>query len=100
MDNYNPERIQLRRERAHSDPIRRQVRRDLAGYYAMIENLDWNYGRVVEALEKTGLLERHARLVFRGSRRHARIAWHVSEDESLRRIDPHADDPLRRPAEI
>jgi arylsulfatase A-like enzyme len=23
----------------------------LAGYYAMIENLDWNYGRVVEALE-------------------------------------------------
>ena len=30
-------------------------RRSLAGYYAMIENLDQNVGRVVEALENTGL---------------------------------------------
>jgi hypothetical protein len=41
---------------AHSAALERQVRRDLAGYYAIIENLDWNYGRVVETLEQTGLL--------------------------------------------
>jgi arylsulfatase A-like enzyme len=37
--------------------MRRVVRQDLAGYYAMIENLDWNYGRVIATLKKTGLLE-------------------------------------------
>jgi len=56
MAKYNPERLQLRPNVAHSVELERQVRRDLAGYYAMIENLDWNYGRVVEALEQTGLL--------------------------------------------
>ena len=34
-----------------------RARRDLAGYYAMIENLDWNVGRVIDALRKTGLLD-------------------------------------------
>ena len=56
MANYNPQRIELRPDVAHAAGMERQVRRDLAGYYAMIENLDWNYGRVVRALEQTGLL--------------------------------------------
>jgi arylsulfatase A-like enzyme len=56
MANYNPERIVLRPNVAHSSSIEQQVRRDLAGYYAMIENLDWNYGRVIQALEETGML--------------------------------------------
>lgn len=57
MANYNPEKLELRENVAHSAPIRQEARRDLAGYYAMIENLDWNYGRVIEALEKAGMLE-------------------------------------------
>jgi arylsulfatase A-like enzyme len=56
MANYNPEKLELRPNVAHSDAIERQARRDLAGYYAMIENLDWNYGRVITALKETGLL--------------------------------------------
>ena len=56
MANYNPERLILRPDVAHVPPMERQVRRDLAGYYAMIENLDWNYGRVIETLDQTGLL--------------------------------------------
>ncbi|HTB13454.1 MAG TPA: sulfatase [Bryobacteraceae bacterium] len=56
MQNYNPERMILRPDVAHVPRIEEQVRRDLAGYYAMIENLDWNYGRVVRTLEETGLL--------------------------------------------
>jgi len=57
MHNYNPDKLELRANVAQSDPIQRQARLDLAGYYAMIENLDWNYGRVIEALEKNGQLE-------------------------------------------
>jgi arylsulfatase A-like enzyme len=57
MARYNPEKIELRANVAHSDTIRTQARKDLAGYYAMIENLDWNYGRVMAALAKLGLLD-------------------------------------------
>jgi len=64
MENYNPATLQLRPNVAHSDPIRQQVRQDLAGYYAMIENLDWNYGRVVEALEQLQLLDNTHILFF------------------------------------
>jgi len=55
--NYNPQRLELRPNVAHSPRIEDQARRDLAGYYAMIENLDWNYGRVIQALEQAGLLD-------------------------------------------
>lgn len=57
MANYNPERLELRPDVAHVPSLVRQVRRDLAGYYAMIENLDWNYGRVIQTLADTGQLE-------------------------------------------
>src|SRR6185312_2136939 len=57
MANYNPEKLQLRPNVAHSATIERQARHDLAGYYAMIENLDWNYGRVIDALTHAGMLE-------------------------------------------
>lgn len=57
MENYNPESLTLRPNVAHAPKIESQARRDLAGYYAMIENLDWNYGRVIEALKKAGMLE-------------------------------------------
>lgn len=57
MANYNPEKLQLRDNVAHSPALQLDIRRNLAGYYAQIENLDWNYGRVVRALEEAGMLE-------------------------------------------
>ncbi len=64
MANYNPQGLQLRPNVAYVRSIQEQVRRDLAGYYAMIENLDWNYGRIVQALEQNGLLENTHILFF------------------------------------
>jgi arylsulfatase A-like enzyme len=64
MENYNPEKLQLRPNVAHAATIERQARHELAGYYAMIENLDWNYGRVIEALTKAGMLENTHVLFF------------------------------------
>ncbi|MCU1263188.1 MAG: sulfatase [Bryobacterales bacterium] len=57
MANYNPARLQLRENVAHSRSLEPEIRRNLAGYYAQIENLDWNYGRVVRALEEAGMLQ-------------------------------------------
>lgn len=57
MANYNPARIQLRENVAHAVKLEAEVRRDLSGYYAQIENLDWNYGRVVAALDQAGMLQ-------------------------------------------
>ena len=51
-----PETLRLRPNVSHSRPIESQARSELAGYYAMIENLDWNYGRIIQTLEDTGLL--------------------------------------------
>ena len=55
--NYNAERLVLRPDVAHVPRMERQIRQDLAGYYGMIENLDWNYGRVIQTLEETDQLE-------------------------------------------
>lgn len=57
MANYTPAHIQLRENVAHSHSLEPEIRRNLAGYYAQIENLDWNYGRVVRALEEAGMLQ-------------------------------------------
>ncbi len=56
MANYNPEKLEMRANVAHSASIKADARVELAGYYAMIENFDWNYGRVMQALEESGLL--------------------------------------------
>lgn len=56
MANYNPAKMEMRPNVAHVAKLERQAREDLAGYYAMIENLDWNFGRIVQTLEETGVL--------------------------------------------
>lgn len=55
MARYNAAKIELRSNVPESETIRDQARRDLAGYYAMIENWDWNIGRIRAALHETGL---------------------------------------------
>ena len=57
MGRHTPGQVELR---PNVPPVARiidKARRDLAGYYAMIENLDWNVGRVVQVLREKGLYD-------------------------------------------
>ncbi len=64
MGKYNGAALQLRPNVAHVAPVIERARRDLAGYYAMIENWDWNIGRIRRALEETGLAGNTHILIF------------------------------------
>jgi arylsulfatase A-like enzyme len=55
MQRHNPARLQLRPNVPPIERIQAQARRELAGAYAQIENLDWNVGRVRTALAEAGL---------------------------------------------
>jgi arylsulfatase A-like enzyme len=55
LTRHNPEDIQLRPNVPPIESVQERARRDLAGYYAMIENFDDNIGRLVQSLEKNGL---------------------------------------------
>ena len=57
MARHNAGRIQLRPNVPPVEWIREQARRELAGYYAQIENLDWNLGRLRAALAELGLAD-------------------------------------------
>ncbi|MFO8006533.1 MAG: sulfatase [Candidatus Brocadiia bacterium] len=57
MDLHAPAGVELRPNVADVDRVVQRARRELAGYYAQIENLDWNVGRVLAALEENGLAE-------------------------------------------
>ena len=56
MRRHNPSRIELRPNVPRVRGIDDQARRDLAGYYAQIENWDFNVGRVLDALREKNLL--------------------------------------------
>jgi arylsulfatase A-like enzyme len=53
MRKHNPATVMLRPNVPQVASVLERARRELAGYYAMIENLDWNIGRVREALAAT-----------------------------------------------
>ncbi len=57
MKKYNADSIKLRPNVPPVKRLENSARRDLAGYYAQIENLDMNVGRLYDALKKLGLLE-------------------------------------------
>ncbi len=63
MGRHTPGRVQLRPNVPDIPRIREQARRELAGYYALIENLDWNLGRVREALRRLEI-DDHTYIVF------------------------------------
>jgi arylsulfatase A-like enzyme len=63
MRRHNPGTVTLRPNVPHVPRILDIARRELAGYYAMIENLDWNVGRVRDALWELGLIE-NTHLIF------------------------------------
>ena len=87
MDRYNAANIELRPNVPDFSWVTERCRPALAGYYAMIENLDHNVGRVLDALCETGL-DRTTYVMFfsdhgdmHGS--HARFNKHVPHAESL-----------------
>ncbi|MCL4402299.1 MAG: sulfatase [Acidobacteria bacterium] len=55
LQRHNGATLQLRPNVANVAHIMETARLDLAGYYSMIENLDWNLGRVRQALDETGM---------------------------------------------
>lgn len=85
---HKPGDVRLRPNVPDLPGILEEARRDLAGYYAMIENLDWNIGRIVSALREGDLLEDTCILFFsdhgdmHGSQ--ARILKCVPWEESIR----------------
>lgn len=54
---FTPAQIRLRPNVPAIPQVVEQASRDLAGYYAMIENWDWNVGRIQQALRASGLAE-------------------------------------------
>lgn len=57
MGRYAPGRIALRENVPPIASVVERARRELAGYYAMIENLDWNVGRIVARLRQRGIYD-------------------------------------------
>ncbi|MFW5839060.1 MAG: sulfatase [Planctomycetota bacterium] len=55
MADHNPAKVELRPNVPVAEPIARRAREELAGYYAQIENLDWNVGRVLDTLAELGV---------------------------------------------
>ncbi|MDX2269289.1 MAG: sulfatase [Bryobacter sp.] len=64
MSRYNPMQLQLRGNVPRGGAIETQARRELAGYYAMIENWDYNIGRIRAALAETGISFRTHLMAF------------------------------------
>jgi arylsulfatase A-like enzyme len=55
MQRHTPAKIEFRANVPQVSWVRDRASRDLAGYYAMIENLDWNLGRIRTTLDALGL---------------------------------------------
>ncbi|HEV2124611.1 MAG TPA: sulfatase [Chloroflexota bacterium] len=55
MARYTPGQMQLRANVPPIPAVQEQARRDLAGYYAAIERLDWNIGRLRRTLDEMGI---------------------------------------------
>ncbi len=52
MQRHTPGKIELRPNVPSIPSVVERARRELAGYYAQIENLDWNVGRIIQALDR------------------------------------------------
>lgn len=56
MARHTPGRVVLRPNVPDVPRIVDRARREYAGYCAMVENLDWNVGRIYDVLQETGLI--------------------------------------------
>ena len=57
MGTHHPRKLDLRPNVPLVERIQDQARLELAGYYGLIENWDWNVGRIIQTLRDTGLVE-------------------------------------------
>ncbi len=57
MDRHTPGALALRPNVPEIPEYEIPARRQLAGYYAMIENLDWNIGRILEKLDELDIAD-------------------------------------------
>lgn len=64
MEKHTPGGVTLRDNVPKIERIEERARRHIAGYYAQIENLDWNLGRILDVLEDTGLADNTHILFF------------------------------------
>ena len=55
MAHYNAEQLRLRPDVPLFAGVEERARQELAGYYAQIENWDWNIGRIMDALAHEGI---------------------------------------------
>ncbi|UOF88753.1 sulfatase [Fodinisporobacter ferrooxydans] len=55
MEKYIPGKIELRPNVPKVDVIQERAKRELAGYYAAIDRIDWNLGRIRNTLFELGL---------------------------------------------
>lgn len=63
MDRHIPGRTVLRSNVPPLESIASRARRELAGYYAAVERLDWNIGKIRDTLHKLGL-DQNTYIVF------------------------------------
>jgi arylsulfatase A-like enzyme len=64
MQRHIPAKIELRNNVPAIPRVLERARRELAGYYSQIENLDWNIGRISAALDRLGLADNTQVLFF------------------------------------
>jgi arylsulfatase A-like enzyme len=57
MAKHNPASLKMRPNVPNVDRVQQRARRELAGAYAMIENIDYNIGRVLAVLEEENLAQ-------------------------------------------
>lgn len=57
MAHYNPEEIKIKSNVPRGSWVEKKARQDLAGYYAQIETLDANIGRIIELLIEKGVYQ-------------------------------------------
>lgn len=64
MTRYDAEQIRLRLNVPPVAAVQEQARQELAGYYAQIENWDWNIGRIIDTLSQLGLTTNTHLMIF------------------------------------
>lgn len=57
LEKHSPASIKFRENVPDIKQIRNVAAKEMVGYYAMVENIDYNIGRIVETLNRTGLME-------------------------------------------
>ncbi len=85
---HNPARIELRRNVPDVPWVTEKARLDLAGYYGMVENIDFNVGRIRQALKSLDV-DRETYIVFfsdHGDMLGSHAQWEKSSpwEESIR----------------